>query len=184
MGSLMTRSGWNTTAPYEIRQYETRFAVETSSCSGQFMKLAGYIGVTSEPANDSKTKISMTAPVVMTPEDESTGECGTMKFILPAEFDDWSLIPEPTDPDVTLEELDPAVGVVHSYSGYNFEWRKERKMKRLMEQLEYDGLSMDEIEMGDCEIWDYNPPWTPFFLRRNEIWCPLTDDQFEMLMLN
>lgn len=28
---------------------------------------------------------------------------------------------------------------------------------------------------GEPEVNRYNPPWTPWFLRRNEIWLPLAD---------
>merc|ERR1711884_948048 len=129
-------------------------------------------------------KIAMTAPVVMTDGDESTGECGKMKFILPAKFKDMTDIPVPTDSDVTLVELDPAIGVVYRYSGYDWQWRRERNFEGMLEQLEEDGVVIDEDQEKKCERWGYDPPLTPFFLRRNEIWCPLTDVQAKILLPN
>ena len=66
--------------PYEIRRYGTRFAIEAAfddpeenanneskddGTRSPFMKLAGYIGVMSEPQNEGKEGIAMTAPVAM-----------------------------------------------------------------------------------------------------------------------
>lgn len=170
----------NVEYPYDLRSYGTRFAVKTPSCGGNsFSELADYIGVTSTPANNRKEKISMTAPVVMTPGSED--ECGEMMFILPEEYDDMSKIPVPTDADVTLEELDPVTGAAYFYSWWDTPERRAEKLDDLLTQLEVDGVPRSEIDEYKCEAFVYDAPLTLPWTRRNEIWCPLTEEQVTAL---
>ena len=87
--------------PYEIRRYGTRYAIKAAfdnvppaagddtsanaknkknnggrddGTRSPFMKLAGYIGVLSEPQNEGKEGIAMTAPVAMQRGGDSSGE--------------------------------------------------------------------------------------------------------------
>merc|ERR1711998_402155 len=80
----------------EFRKYEPNVVVKTQmddpqsknynnkmknrkSMNSAFMKLAGYIGVMSEPQNAEKERIPMTAPVIHNSD-------GEMEFVLPASF--------------------------------------------------------------------------------------------------
>ena len=198
--------------PYEIRSYGQRFAIEASfDADGQdrspFMKLAGYIGVLSDPQNEGETKIAMTAPVAMQRDDNTGGEKknkgGTaiamtapvamhrdaddsnkkMQFFLPSKYDSMDKIPKPTNPDVTVKTVPPAVGAVHRYSGTFSETKSRTKATQLIEQLKNDGLtSLDEDEALDTyQFFGYNPPFTIPIFRRNEVFVELTADQVEEL---
>ena len=105
---------------YEIRRYEPCCVIETSYASSagmvsgdqgtSFMALARYIGVLSEPANERREKIDMTAPVFMTTDGAASDTDAiryVMRFVLPksmfadgAKSPDWLLLqalaPAPT----------------------------------------------------------------------------------------
>jgi len=197
---------------YEIRRYGKRFAIEAemdpsgahregtpSGTRSPFMKLAGYIGVGSAPQNEGENKIAMTAPVTMKKPEEVKGQAiamtapvtmgndsasgkRVMQFILPSAMDDLSKIPKPTNSDVTVREVPPAVGAALRYSGSFNDETNKAKAKELLKQLQDDGLDVDEeLFMDRYQVMGYNPPWTIPMLRRNEIWIELTDEQVEKL---
>ena len=122
----------------------------------------------------------MTAPVTMG-NDSASGK-RVMQFILPSAMDDLSKIPKPTNSDVTVREVPPAVGAALRYSGSFNDETNKAKAKELLKQLQDDGLDVDEeLFMDRYQVMGYNPPWTIPMLRRNEIWIELTDEQVEKL---
>lgn len=183
---------------YEVRRYGKRFAVETN-CVGDedsgksFMRLAKYIGVSSSPQNDGGVPIAMTAPVVT---DMSTTEGKTiamtapvimssnvMQFILPAEYDIMSKIPKPLNPDVSIAEVPPAVGAVHKFIGSVKKDQALNMVKTLTAQLNDDGIKISEEEaQRKSQLWQFHPPFTIPFFRRNEIWVELSEKQAEALL--
>ena len=125
----------------------------------------------------------MTAPVT-TGNDSSSGK-KVMQFMLPAEMDDMSKIPKPTNSDVTVKELPAAVGAVVRYSGTFNEENNKAKAKEFAKQLKDDGLDIDEEAFMDKhQVWGFNPPWTIPSMRRNEIWIELSEDQVQKLQNN
>lgn len=195
------------TIPYEVRSYGKRFAIETEwSSTGKgdkgmdssFFALAKYIGVIGQPQNEGTVSIAMTAPVVMemgkgqeiamTVPVVTEGNAATkkrMQFILPCEFDDISKIPKPTNPAVTVKELNPAVGAVHKFSGVYNEKIMIEKAKALASQLREDGVAdniTDEEVVQRFQFWGYNPPFTIPFLRRNEVWIELSEKDVQDLL--
>uniref|UniRef100_A0A7S2UQ64 SOUL heme-binding protein n=1 Tax=Attheya septentrionalis TaxID=420275 RepID=A0A7S2UQ64_9STRA len=203
---LLLKRGTNVATSYEIRRYGERFAAEVEYMTGNgenspFGQLAKYIGVFGTPENegdekiamtapvvmeqsnnDSGTAISMTAPVVRAQTDKDTGKM-KMQFMLPAKYDDMSKIPKPTNANIHIKELPPAVGAVHVYSG-SFNPKKSRKIAdQLTEQLQNDGVAITkETAMDNYQFWGYNPPFTIPALRRNEVWIELTEAQVDDLM--
>jgi len=196
--------------PYEIRRYGTRYAVETEyvgekNAGKAFMALAGYIGVTSSPQNEGETSISMTAPV-STEEGKISGSLRgkaismtapvsekdvggdddhmrTMQFYLPAEYDDMSKIPKPTNPSVKIEEVPPAVGAVHRFRGRVDNKKAEDVVKSIVKQINDDGASMKEEDaLDEFLLWQYNPPFTIPILRRNEVFVPLTEKEVDAIL--
>lgn len=178
---------------------------EKDKTRSPFMSLAGYIGVMSAPQNEGATSIAMTAPVVMKSPEEKKGtaiamtapvvmtgaekgdaksmEMSKMQFILPAEYDDMAKIPKPTNSIVKVKELSPALGAVHRYAGSFEEKHNTEKAMDLMKQLNDDGISLPVEDSSDkVQFWGYNPPFTIPFLRRNEVWVELTQEQVESLM--
>ena len=209
--------------PYEIRRYGTRFAIEAAfeDSSGDntgrdetrspFMKLAGYIGVMSDPQNEGKEGMAMTAPVAMQrggsgddedkkrgekiamtapvamhrdggDDDDNKGGTKKMQFFLPSKYDSMDKIPTPTNPDVAIAEVPPAVGAVHRYSGTFSETKSRKKAQALVEALNADGADVDmDKAMKEYQFWGYNPPFTIPVFRRNEVWVELSEEQVEML---
>uniref|UniRef100_A0A6U1WDA0 SOUL heme-binding protein n=1 Tax=Trieres chinensis TaxID=1514140 RepID=A0A6U1WDA0_TRICV len=191
---------------YEIRRYGRRFAVEAEyggedDLNSAFRLLAGYIGVGRPPRNDGGRSIAMTAPVVTTDAssgggkkiamtapvvtDASGGRKGTgkvMQFILPAEFDERSKIPNPTDAGVRIAEVPPAVGAVHRFDGWVKEKKAREKVSLLVGRLNSDGLDIKETDAFEKYLlWQYNPPFTIPQFRRNEVWIELTEGQVDQL---
>ena len=116
--------------------------------------------------------------------DSSSGK-KVMQFMLPAEMDDMSKIPKPTNSDVTVKELPAAVGAVMRYSGTFNEENNKAKAKEFAKQLKDDGLDIEEEDFMDKhQVWGFNPPWTIPSMRRNEIWIELTEDQVQKLKNN
>lgn len=201
--SLLCRSSCDT--PYEVREYGTRFAIETDVVRNEtglaFRRLAGYIGVGSTPQNEGVVSIAMTAPVSTASSSSTKGgttiamtapvstsrrddqHC-TMAFYLPSEYDAMSKIPKPTNPDVRVCQVPPASGVAHTFHGSVDAELATSKVKAMVRQLNADGLSsLQEKDAIDHHLlWQFNPPFTIPYFRKNEIWIPLTSEQIQELV--
>ena len=199
---LLERTSYarNVKTSYEIRKYGERFAAEVAyddsdDTGTPFKALASYIGVFGKPQNEGGESMSMTAPVVIeggTPiamtapvvmENSGNSE-KTMKFVLPAEYDDMSKIPKPTNPAVHIEEIPPQVGVVHRFSGSLSDDKNQQMAKALADQLMADGVEgmSENFALEPFQFWGYNPPFTIPMLRRNEVWLELTEEQVDHLL--
>lgn len=176
----------NVTTPYEVRRYGERFAVEANHGRGgasPFPLLAGYIGVMSRPKNEEGKSIAMTTPVAMHARRATSSAVEKMQFILPAEYNDLSKIPKPTDSNVRVTSIPPAVGAVHRYSGFLDRSRSKKVASNLAESLREDGLDIPQEEAFDrFEYWRYDPPMKPPFVSRNEVWIELTQEQVDELI--
>jgi len=165
---------------FEVRRYEPYLVAETivdgtadEAGSEGFRRLAGYIFGRNKGARDiamtapvaqAPVKIAMTAPVVQ--RASATGY--VVQFAMPRE---WTLetLPEPLDARVTLRAVPARDLAVIRYSGTWSQSRYEEHLARLKDALAKAGLAWH----GEPVWARYNPPWTPWFLRRNEIWLEL-----------
>lgn len=151
------------TKHYEVRRYQPYIVAEVDvdadfkqSGNSAFRVLAGYIF----GDNTSQEKMNMTAPV----ESEATGGPYTYSFVMERKYTMESL-PKPTNPDVRLVERPGRVMAVHRYSGG---WSEERYAEH--EKILLDALTTDRIDtIGPPVFARYNAPFTPWFLRRNEV---------------
>ncbi len=151
------------TKHYEVRRYEPYIVAEVDvdadfkqSGNSAFRVLAGYIF----GDNASQEKMNMTAPV----ESASSDGPYTYSFVMERKYTMESL-PKPTNPDVRLVERPGRVMAVHRYSGG---WSEERYAEH--EKILLDALATDRIEtLGPPVFARYNAPFTPWFLRRNEV---------------
>jgi hypothetical protein len=109
----------------------------------------------------------MTAPV--TQAATSTGFI--VQFVLPKTVT-LATAPVPLDDRVQLREVPPARVAVIRYSGFWTDANYERHRAQLEAALTAAGLAAS----GPPVYSRYNPPFTPWFLRRNEIWMPLPSD--------
>ena len=171
---------------YEIREYEPYIVAETlvegdfvNSGNSAFSILAGYIfgnntekqkmsmtaPVTAQPQQARNVKMNMTAPVTAQPVVDNDGPSGyTYQFVMERKFS-LDTLPTPNDPRVTLREVPRKVVAVRTYSGARRGQNYRNNLEALMEDLKSDGIRV----IGRPEAAFYNGPWTPPFLRRNEV---------------
>jgi len=169
---------------YEVRVYGPRIVAETWVEGTQddagniaFRRLAGYIF----GGNATDESISMTAPVTQEPpaELEATAEVSKMPsegryrvtFTMPREYS-METLPAPEDDRVVLRE-EPGRRVASlRYRGF---WSTRRYQDH--EQKLIDWLAANGLERAKSPpVWArYDPPYMPWFLRRNEIHIQLKD---------
>lgn len=118
-------------------------------------------GDAGEPA-ESGEKVPMTAPVRTRPEPADGGV--TMAFYLPAEYDPGTA-PTPTDPRVRLVVEPPRTLAVREFSWYATDGRVEENLRTLRDALAEHGVEA----RGRPLLLQYDDPWTPPFMRRNEV---------------
>jgi hypothetical protein len=106
-------------------------------------------------------KIAMTAPVV---SDEKS-----MSFVMPGgkEQDE---IPDPLDERVKITTQNQREMAVIRFKGYAGREDVNDVKVRLLEGLQKGGITT----RGQPVLMRYNPPWTPGFLRRNEVGIEIT----------
>lgn len=163
----------------EIREYESYIVAETivdgsleSAGNRGFRILARYIF----GDNRAQRKIAMTTPVrqevapgtsisMTTPvTQERAGSQYRIQFMMPAEYSRAEL-PEPNDLRIAIREVPARRFATVRYSGTWSRRNYEKHLARLLRMLDAEGLA----PVGE-PIWArYNPPFTPWFLRRNEI---------------
>lgn len=157
----------------ELRRYERYLVAETlvegpleRAGNGGFRVLAGYIFGGNKTEDGGSTKIAMTTPVIQ----DRVGDQFRVRFMMPNRFTDESL-PTPNDPRVTITEVGPERLAAIRYRGRWNSGGYEHHLQKLRDGLEHAGRST----VGE-PIWArYDPPWTPWFLRRNEVLVALDD---------
>jgi hypothetical protein len=169
VGCQATRAGYES-APYkvvrsngkfELRDYPALTVVETpmanpNGSDGGFMRLFRFISGANEP----KQKIAMTTPVFM-----SGGATNlTMAFVMPAKMKS-AVVPRPADGALTVRELPPGRFAVLRFSGGRNAKHEAETLAQLKSWLEQEHLSA----VGGPVYGYFDPPWTPTFLRRNEV---------------
>ncbi|CAI5459256.1 unnamed protein product [Closterium sp. Yama58-4] len=110
-------------------------------------------------------KIDMTAPVVTAPT--APGKT-TMQFLLPASLTP-ATTPIPTNPAVTIHQLQPRLLGAVTFSGLTTQSVLQHKSQELRVALEAAGYKV----YGDYVVGRYNPPFTLPFMRTNEILYPV-----------
>lgn len=151
----------------EVRRYPVLQIASTQSPSsdanGSFMKLFRYI----DGGNASGQKIEMTSPVLVTKSETES----TMRFILPTELKTTGA-PAPKSAEVKIEELDSLHVLAMRFPGRTSEAREKKAETRLRQWATEKGR---EVE-GEAIFAFYDPPWTPSFMRRNEVMLRIKGD--------
>lgn len=168
------------TIPYEItgkageiefRKYPSVVlaTVESDGNDSGFNLLFAFI----TGSNNTQHKISMTSPVITSRQIAMTApvvsDAKSMSFVMPPgqNRDD---IPDPLDNRVRVTTLPAREVAVIRFKGYARKDEVESAEERLM-----DGLKKASVEtVGGPFLMRYNPPWTPGFLRRNEVAVEIT----------
>jgi hypothetical protein len=165
-GCAAVRAGYES-APYktvrsdgkfELRDYPALVVAETPmrGADGSFMRLFHFIG----GENSAKEKISMTTPVFMA----GAGTNKTMAFVMPAKSE-ANKIPQPTEVGVTLKTILAGRFAVLRFSGSRNFKNETNAVARLTAWLTREKISAS----GEPVFAYFDPPWTPSFLRRNEV---------------
>lgn len=164
---------------FETRQYAPYIVAQTvvdgdfdSASSVGFRRLAGYIF----GGNISKQKIAMTAPVGQAKEKSEkiamTAPVGqelkdgkyVITFTMPSIYT-LETLPIPSDKSVTLKSVPEKTYATVRFSGTWSQSGYEEhlaSLKKWIEQKHYEVIGLPNYAR-------YNPPWTLWFMRRNEI---------------
>jgi len=118
--------------------------------------------------NRSGKKVPMTAPVI-TPEKIAMtapviSDASAMSFVLPATYTKEE-VPEPIDSRVRIQEIPPMELAVIRFSGKASASDVADVRERLLKKLE----EVNRTIMGIPFLMRYNAPFTPGFMRRNEV---------------
>jgi hypothetical protein len=167
---------------FEIRQYDSQIVAETyvdgdleDVGNEGFRLLYGYIS----GDNKKKQSISMTAPVGQEAGSEKIAMTAPVKqekkdnqwritFLMPAEYT-LETLPEPNDNRVKLKADPGRLIAAVRYSGTWSEGGYEENRALLEEYIQKRGL----IKTGEPVWARYDPPFMPWFLRRNEVLIPV-----------
>ena len=165
---------------FELRDYPAQTVAEVVVDGDQkgavqlgFRRLAGYIF----GANAGGQKISMTAPVGQTPRANgptSPSALGarqwTVRFDMPRDLD-LSALPKPKDASIRLLTLPPSRIASVRFAGLMSDSAAAKQTAALLAYIKTDGLKA----AGPPTLAQYDPPWTLWFLRRNEVLIPVAD---------
>ena len=182
----------------EVRRYDPMLVAETTVSTADYRRagneafrvLANYIFGDNQGRRDIAmtapveqrragpgTEIAMTAPVeqrraspgaeiaMTAPVEQRAAEAGwTVSFMMPSEWQPESL-PLPNDARVVIRETPERRIAAIRFSGT---WSAKAFAEREAELL--DAVTRAGLVMvGDPWTARYDPPWTPWFMRRNEI---------------
>jgi hypothetical protein len=117
--------------------------------------------------NRQKSNVAMTAPVVseqIAMTAPVLSETGSIAFVMP-EGVTLATAPEPLDDRVKIVEIPERDVAALRFSGRWSNSIFKKKSKEMLEELEKDGIKT----FGQVFSMRYNGPFTPWFLRRNEV---------------
>ena len=167
---------------FELRQYEPRITAETlvegdfeevgnegfrrlfKYISGENLKKQSISMTTPVSQEASSEKIAMTAPVGQ----ERVGTAWRVAFLMPSAYT-LETLPQPLDPKVVLKMTPALLAATVTYSGTWSRKRYEEKKALLETFMKEQGLQ----PLGEPVFARYNPPFTLWFLRRNEVLIPV-----------
>jgi effector-binding domain-containing protein len=163
------------TAPYEvlekfeeieIRRYPPLVVATVTGPGGdsEFGHLFNYI----TGNNRTKLKIAMTAPVITSERVDMTApvisDKETMSFVMPQKYT-METLPEPIDPRVRIQQLPERKVAAVRFKGHAGERTVEGETELLLCEIGKAGLTA----IGKPFLMRYNSPFTPGFMRRNEV---------------
>ena len=168
---------------FEVRDYPGLVVAEVTVAGAQkeaasrgFRLLAGYIF----GGNSPHEKIAMTAPVMQSPAAgqkiamtapvaQTQADGGwVVRFTMPARYT-LATLPVPADARVKLRALPPTRMAILQFSGTAKPDDVQKKMSELAAWIQTHHLH----PTGATTLAQYNPPWTLWFMRRNEVMTPI-----------
>lgn len=167
---------------FDVRDYPALVVAEVTVSGDQkqaasrgFRLLAGYIF----GGNRTRQSIAMTAPVAQAPAGQTiamtapvtqTQDAGqwVVRFTMPSRYS-LEALPEPNDPQVKLRLMPASRLAVLRFSGLAGADTVQARTADLKKRLSARQLRAT----GPASLAQYNPPWTPWFMRRNEVMIPV-----------
>ena len=195
VGSLLTLPGvamateepeytiLNQVDDFELRRYDPQIVAQTWVTGDQkqagnkgFKILADYIFGNNTAPSGGSSKISMTAPVKMQPQNGTSAKIAMtapvamqesdgkwrVRFVMPSQYT-MQTLPKPNNSEVSIIEVPAKTYGVIKFSGLVGEEKVATKTAQLKEWMQNLNI------VGTPEMARYNPPWTLPFMRRNEI---------------
>jgi hypothetical protein len=162
----------------ELRRYAAHLVAETKitgdfdrSGSQAFRILAGYIF----GGNQREESMAMTVPVTRqrttaspaVPTETSEGTF-SWTFVMPSKYSAATL-PPPNDSRIAIREVPPQLMAVLRFAGRTSTANFRAHEAKLRAELASVGLTPD----GPLSFAVYDGPFTPWFLRRNEVMAPI-----------
>lgn len=145
---------------FEIRDYPAMTVATTpmegAEMNGGFGQLFRFI----TGKNEGSVKIEMTSPVLI----DTAKDKKTMSFIMPKKAVENGL-PKPAGDNVKLGKVAAARFAVLRFGGGRTAENEKAAIEKLTIWLEGQKLA----GKGDPIFAYYDPPWTPVFMRRNEV---------------
>jgi hypothetical protein len=149
---------------FEIRKYEKMLIATARDASSKFQVLFRYI----TGSNTTKSKIDMTSPVITSEKIAMTSPVlsnkDTMSFVVPSEYE-MDSVPEPTDPRINIEEVPERYVAAVRFRGFAWKDSVNMQTEKLLKILDEKEITLK----GSPFLMQYNPPYIPGFLRRNEV---------------
>jgi len=173
-----------TAGAFEVRQYAPYVVAEVvvpgpaiDAGNQAFPILAGYIfgknkgerkfdmtAPVTQMALAAPVKLAMTAPVTQSAVDDKY----LVQFMMPSAVP-LAALPEPLDARVKLREVPGQRLAVITYSGTWSQSNYDEHLDKLKQALAQAGIGVQ----GEPVYSRYDAPFTPWFLRTNEIWFKL-----------
>lgn len=154
---------------FQLRRYHDHLVAEIEvggpfELAGNlaFPRLARYIG----GHNHSSRKVAMTAPVVQ--EQDPDSRRYVVGFVMPADIRAEEL-PDPLDSGVRTRRVAAETAAALGFSGRWSRRSYESRTTQLLSALARAGLEVT----GPPRYARFDPPWTPWYLRRNEVVVPV-----------
>ena len=174
---------------FELRRYDKQLVAQTLVSGDQdsasregFKVLADYIFGNNTAPTGGSSKISMTAPVTMQPNNKKSDSESQkiamtapvsmqqndgkwrVQFTMPSKYT-MQTLPKPNNPNITITEMPAQTYGVIKFSGLAGSKKVATKTEELQSWMQTQNLTIT----GEPELARYNPPWTLPFLRRNEV---------------
>ena len=172
---------------FELRRYPAHLVAEVevdSSFTDAGNQAFGLLVAFISGRNSTRCKVAMTAPVLQEQASariamtspvvqESGGKPGrqVVAFVMPAQFT-VDTLPTPTDPRIRVRELPTQLAAAKSFTGRWSEQIYSAQLSELRSAVSQAGLEI----IGQPRFARFDPPWTPWFLRHNEVVQQVSSD--------
>lgn len=172
---------------FELRRYSAHLVAEVeldSSFADAGTQAFGILVAFISGRNTTNEKVAMTAPVVQQPASQKIAmtspvvqEPGAapgkqlVGFVMPADFS-LATLPTPSDPRIRVREVPTELAAARTFTGRWSEAIYHSQLAELTRLLSQAGLEI----AGPPRFARFDPPWTPWFLRHNEVVLPVAED--------